>query len=82
MEKDLQVSKLQVSEQALRAKSLQLELEGAREELAATRFALELAKKNHKEQIAKVASFYQRDTTTKARVIMLNACFLQYQDFD
>ena len=60
----------------LRAKSLQLELDGAREELAAARSALELTHKNHKEQIAKVASFYQKDAVVKARVMMLNACFI------
>ena len=82
VEKDLQVSKLQVNAYILRAKSLQLELDGAREELAAARSALELAHKNHKEQIAKVASVYQRDAAAKARVMMLNASFIRYPDFD
>ena len=36
MKKDLLVTKLQVNEYILRIKSLQLELDGAREELAAT----------------------------------------------
>lgn len=37
---------------------------------------------SHSDQIAKVASFYQRDAAAKARVFMLNACYLQYPDFD
>ena len=82
VERDLEVSTLQVSEHILRAKSLQLDLEGAREELAAARSALKLAHKNHKEHIARVDSFYQKDAAAKARVIMLNACYLQYPDFD
>ena len=80
VEKDLQASQFQVNEYILHAKKL--ELDGAREELAAVRYALELVLKNRKEQIAKVASFYQRDVAVKARVMMLNACFIQYPDFD
>ena len=68
VERDPEVSTLQVNEHILRAKSLQLNLEGAREELAAARSALELAHKNHKEHIAKVASFYQKDVVAKARL--------------
>ena len=82
MEKDLKVSQLQVNEFILCVKSLQLELDGAREELAADRSALDLAHKNHKEQIAKVGSFYQKDAAVKARVMMLNSCFIRYSDFD
>ena len=52
---------LQVNEHILRAKSLKLDLEGAKEELTAARSALELAHKNHKEKIAKFASFYQKN---------------------
>ena len=82
MEKHLQVSELQVNEYILRTKSLQLDLESTREELATARSALELDHKNHKEQIVKVSSYYQKDATVKARVMMLNACFIQYPDFD
>ena len=68
---------LQVNEFILRSKSLELELDSAREELAATRTALDLAHKNHNEQVAKVASFYQKDVVAKARIMMLNACFIR-----
>lgn len=49
VEKDLQVSQLQVNKYILHAKSLQLELDGAKKELASARSDLELAHKNHKE---------------------------------
>lgn len=71
-----------MSEQLLRVKSVRLELEQAREDLAEARSTLEQAQQSHNEQIAKVASFYQRDAAAKARVLMLNACFLQYPNFD
>ena len=58
MEKDFQVSQNQVNEFILRSKSLELELDGSREELAAARTALERAHKDHKEQVLTVASFY------------------------
>ena len=70
---------MRVAELQEQCKGYQLRLsgmDGAREELSTARSALELAHKNHKEQIAKVASYYQKDVVVKARVMMLTAYFI------